>query len=325
MYTNQPIVDARKPNPYTDTPSPRVFGNTSALDPQLFSTCNGFADELLKRDVSGKYSPLEVAQWLEDFADAAATRIVQADRALAGTNSADYKRVSLDVHIEAGIGRFFGAKLRAAVLYRIHEKSGSRSALEEAIKLYKRGRDIWSNFASAAKGEYAADVTLGEHLWLRGHWLDRVAAMDDDIADMSKRLEAASGAAPEPEVQAAISEAMGRPVRADLPCTHTAPAHFTLQQDLKLELRAKTGAQIGSARLHYRHVNQGERFQSVEMAAKDGVWSASIPSAYTDSPYPLEYYFEVKPVGGRAGLFPGFRPDLTNQPYFVVRQSGAKA
>jgi hypothetical protein len=30
-YTNQPIADAGVPHPYGDTPSPKIFGNVSAL------------------------------------------------------------------------------------------------------------------------------------------------------------------------------------------------------------------------------------------------------------------------------------------------------
>jgi hypothetical protein len=74
-------VDARRRNPYGDTPAPKVFGNTSPLDPQLFSTCNAFADELTEGQRSGCYSPIEVTQWLEDFAGAASTGILQAERA----------------------------------------------------------------------------------------------------------------------------------------------------------------------------------------------------------------------------------------------------
>jgi hypothetical protein len=48
MYTNQPIVDPKRRHPYGDSPALRVFGNVSPRDPQLFSTINEFAAELLK-------------------------------------------------------------------------------------------------------------------------------------------------------------------------------------------------------------------------------------------------------------------------------------
>jgi hypothetical protein len=72
--------------------------------------------------------------------------------------------------------------------------------------------------------------------------------------------------------------------------------------------------------MYYRHVNQAERFESVEMPLQGGAYRASIPAAYTDSPYPLQYYFEVKEFAGKAWLYPGFAADLANQPYYVVRR-----
>ncbi len=315
MYTNQPIVDARK-NSYSDTPAPKVFGNTSPLDPQLFSTCNDFADELLAGERSGQYSPIEVAQWIEDFADAAHTRIVQAERMSGGIGNPDFRRVATDVHIQAGLGHFFGAKLRAAVLYRIHEKTGDRAALEEALKAYRRARDNWAELASRAKGVYVPDVTVGELTWLRGHWLDRLPAIDDDIADMAKRLDSATSTPASPQVGAAIAAALARPQRVAVRFKHTPPAEFHPRQALDLEL----DADVPGTRLYYRHVNQGERFESADMQSGGSSWRAAISAAYTDSPYPLEYYFEVN----QAGLVPGFEPGLTNQPYYVVRQAGAK-
>ena len=78
------------PGPYTDSPSPRVFGTVSPLDPQLFSRIDDFADELLKGEQSGKYSPIEVASWLEEYAATAATALSRADtRAIGKTRPFD--------------------------------------------------------------------------------------------------------------------------------------------------------------------------------------------------------------------------------------------
>ena len=75
------------------------------------------------------------------------------------------------------------------------------------------------------------------------------------------------------------------------------------------------------AALHYRHVNQAERFESVEMESRGNGFRATIPAEYTDSPYPLQYYFEFKQGRQRAWLYPGFTADLLNQPYFVLRRA----
>ena len=51
---------------------------------------------------------------------------------------------------------------------------------------------------------------------------------------------------------------------------------------------------LTSVFLRYRHVNQAERWQRVEMQANGTVFSAEIPADYTQSPYALEYCFELR-------------------------------
>ena len=299
LYTNQSLVEPSQ-REYTDTPSPKIFGNTSPLDPQLFSRISDFADELLAGERSGKYSPIEVAQWLEDLA--------------AAVHPVKDRRMDIDIAIQAGLGRFFAAKFRAGVLYAIHERTGDRAALDAALQLYRNARAAWAGLADRAKGAYVADITVGELPWLHGHWLDRLPAIDADIALLEKRLPAArlSGDA---KVKAAIAEATGRPQRPSAAMRHRVPGRFERKQPLVLEL---SGPVHASARLYYRHVNQAERWQSAVMDRKGAAYVAAIPGAYTDSPYPLQYYFELKSAPDRAWLYPGFSRDLAGQPYYVV-------
>jgi hypothetical protein len=295
IYTNQSLVEPAKTE-YSDTPSPKTFGNTSPLDPQLFSRINDFADELLKGERTGKYSPIEVAQWLEDLARAAQ----------AGSST-------VDIAIQAGLGKFFAAKFRAGVLYSIHERTADREALEASLKFYRVARAAWAGLSDHAR-VYVADITVGELSWLRGHWLDRLPAIDADIALLEKRLPSAKPTG-DPKVKAAIAEAIGRPQRGGVAVLHRASSSFRRKQPLALELTAPV---LASAQLHYRHVNQSERWQSVMMDRKGKAYAAAIPNAYTDSPYPLQYYFELKLAADRAWLYPGFPSDLAGQPYFVI-------
>ena len=61
-----PITDSGLPHPYGDTPSPKVFGRVSPLDPAMFSPVNEFVDELIKGQPSGRYSPADVANGWKD-------------------------------------------------------------------------------------------------------------------------------------------------------------------------------------------------------------------------------------------------------------------
>ena len=57
----------------------------------------------------------------------------------------------------------------------------------------------------------------------------------------------------------------------------------------------------------------------MEQAGKD--FRAEIPAAYTDSPFPLQYHFQIRDGSGKVGLLPGLKPGWQGQPYFVVRQT----
>ncbi len=321
VYLNQSMIDAAHFAPYSDTPSPRVFGNVSPLDPQLFSRINDFADQLLKGEVSGKYSPIEVAQWLEDYAEQAVMHLAKAETMALRKDSAEYRRISIDVSIQAGLGKFFGAKFRSGVLYRIYERTGNRTALEEAIRTYRAARSSWAELANLAKGVYKSDITVGEHPQLRGHWSDRLPAMDADIALVAKKLdEPGVGDIPAERAAAAIRAALERPRRSAAICRHQPVATFQPGQPLMLELTVEKGQRQIAAKVHYRHVTQAERYESVEMEVRDGKYRAAIPGSYTDTKYPLEYYFELTEAPGKGWLYPGFNAELTNQPYFVVRR-----
>ena len=188
MYWNMPIVNASRRHPYSDTPSPKVLGTVSPLDPEFFLGLDEFAGELLDGKPSGKYSPAWVATQLEQDAENARAELQKAKSKVRDPNSPEFRRLAVDVTIQAGLGKFFAAKFRAGVLFAIYQRSQYPPALEAALKANRAARATWAELAAAAKGIYRDDVTFGPEYFQRGHWQDRLAAMDDDIADMEKLL-----------------------------------------------------------------------------------------------------------------------------------------
>jgi hypothetical protein len=175
----------------------------------------------------------------------------------------EYTRMLTDVDVQIGLGRFFAAKLRSGVLYAIHERTGDRAALEAALAGYRDARGIWARIVARTKNVYVDDITVGEHPWLRGHWSDRLPAIDEDIARMAGRLESAK-AVDDAAVRAAVEAAAAHPVRDLSFFRHKAPARFSPKDAIALEI-AVEGVKLSGARLYYRHVNQAERWQSAEM------------------------------------------------------------
>ncbi len=195
----------------------------------------------------------------------------------------EFRRMAIDVAIQVGLGRFFGAKFRAGVLYAIFEQSGDRTALERSLEMYQKARSYWAELANRARDVYKPDITVGEMDVQRGHWLDRLPAIDEDIALMAEKLEQtqSSTVAQQDNVRLAIQEATGRPVRASAVCHHIQPERFKAGEPLDIELSIEKA--IGSVRLFYRHVNHAERFETVEMQLTGKSYRATIPADYTNS------------------------------------------
>jgi hypothetical protein len=178
--------------------------------------------------------------------------------------------------------------------------------------------------AEMAKKVYASDITYGLNANMRGHWYDRLAGIDGDLQDMEKRLAGANAAgikssADSAAIRRAVAAVLSRPQRPSLNGQHTPPPHFEPGKPLELSV-SFGGGDSRKVNLLYRHADQSQRWRSAEMQLHDRRYRGVIPAGYTQSPYPMLYYFEVHEAGG-SGLYPGFSPDLSNQPYFLVRSN----
>ena len=287
MYTNMPIVRGSGPSPYDDTPVPRSFGTVSPLDPQLFVTIDEHATDEMGGAANPKYSPIEVAQWMEDSATAASAALDQARRVTISRRSAAFRRIEADVEIQIGLGWFFASKLRSGVLYTVFEQSDEMAAGRKAIDAYGMAREAWADMAKAAAAVYRPDISYGRTPIRRGHWSDRLSAIDKDLAAMTERVKSAGL----PDVSSentrrATVEATGRPGRPVLACAHTPPLSFEAGVPLAVAVTALVPDEVVSIRLHYRHVDQAERWKRMEMQGNAGSFTAAIPAGLHENRFP---------------------------------------
>jgi hypothetical protein len=318
MYLNMSLVDEVPPRPYNDTPKPRRFGTVSPLDPQLFSTIEEHAAELLAGAPVAKYSPAEVARWSEELAEKSAKHSADAERAAKDANAPAFRRMAVDVAIQIGLGRFFAHKFRAGVLYAIYAQSGDATARTECVKCYRAARDAWAALADRAKGVYATDITFGPELQQRGHWLDRLKGIDDDIAAVERQ-----SVKPQPTTRPAadaIAAVFNTPARLAGNFSTVASVDFKRGEPVTVTVSGAADDGI-VARVYYRHVNQGEPWRSADMSRDGTTFRFTIPAAYTDSPFALQHYCELRHPDHGVRLFPGFSSSLSNEPYFGVQQA----
>jgi hypothetical protein len=169
-----------------------------------------------------------------------------------------------------------------------------------------------------------ADITIGPLPHQRGHWLDRLPAMDADIDAMSQQLASARARSAQVAGSPGVLHELLSDARDSSPTIHHRPPEsFVPRKPLALTVVFDRGGMPTSARLLYRHVNQAEEYQAVDLIENRGEYRAVIPAAYTASNYPLQYFFELTYEQSRARRYPGFASELGNQPYFVVRAARA--
>jgi len=309
MYVNVGILPGE--NPYTDTEAPRVFGNCGALDPEMFISVFDHVDDLSAGKSNYKYSPSEVAHWLDQLTGSAKAALAVAKKRTSKP-SVDFRRFEEDIRIQIGIGDFFAAKFRAALLFRIFEKTHDRKAGMAAIAEYEKARTAWVTMADRAKQVYRADISYGPYYFLRGHWSERIPRIDSDVAAM-KAAVAQAGTGPVQDATK-LMVAIRAPSRPQSVLKHVPAETFHPGSDYVVSFDAPSDLTVI---LHYRHVDQAERWSSIPMKRVAAGFEAAIPAAYTASPYPLQYYFELQ-KGGQNWCHPGFNANLSNTPYYAV-------
>ena len=290
-----------------DMLAPYTFGNTSPLDPQLFANADAYADSLLSDEPTAKYSPLEVAEWLEGLAATTVEHLA----ALAEHDTPQVRRLAMDCAIAAHLGQFFGRKSRAAVAWRLHTRTGSPGWLERCRTDYGMAREAWAAAAEAARG-YVEDIPFGQMPYQRGHWRDRLPAIDADLAAVDAHV-AACECQRTGQVPASRS-------RLDDQVEHQVPDRYEV--GCPLTISVQIADPTATVRLHHRAVDQSSRWGCSELTGPDHERHGTVPAELTTGAYPVQYYFELRREtsrGGGSALRPGLDPyTLSDQPYHVV-------
>ena len=185
--------------------------------------------------------------------------------------------------------------------------------------------------AARANTIYAADVSYGDIPIRRGNWADRLPTIDKDLAALEQHY--AANPTQQSSATKAIELATRKPASVEFPFLRanpsvrfTPPDTFEPGSPLTLHL---TTVGPTTAILWYRHVNQAERWLSVPMQKTGPIpgqtypaefhpnpYTATIPANYTNSPYPLQYYFEFR-TANDATMHPMLFIDQAIQPYFA--------
>ena len=208
-------------------------------------------------------------------------------------------------------------KFRSGVLYRIFEQTGDRPALEESLKQYRAARSSWASWRIAPKGVTVVPYHGRGRPQLRGHWLDRLPAIDADIAAVESEARKRPKPADRSRVRGRDPRGAGPAARRRVPSPHNAADHSVrASRWSRAFCREKAGCRYG---LLLSSCESGGAIR-VRRDEMQGHATGGDSGNLHDSHYPLQYYFEVT-ESDATSLYPG--SDWSDRQLdFVVRKQG---
>jgi hypothetical protein len=288
-YTMRPL--------FTDNPAPHNVSAISPLDPQLFTSIDQHAKDLIAGTPNARYNTSEVIAWLELLLVRSANGLKTA-RSAAGPKgkTPEFRRAEEDILILNGLATYYASLFRAGLYYSIFEKTQDPVAANYSSSFLGMAKEDWATFSAHAKTVYASDISYGSTSFRRGHWADRITAIDSDLEALDKKLSPAIaqlGSAPSNHL--ATQRARDPHPRPTIAAKHTPADSF--HPGSALPLTINTPVEVTSAILWYRHVNHGERWLSTPMQSSSTTHTAA-----------------------SATLHPPLNPTLSNQPYYAIHK-----
>lgn len=319
VYTNLALVEGSGRRAYGfDMEGPVRFGNAPTFDPTLFANAREYAELLLAGEPSHRFTPLDVADWLDEMANGGESEVLKANSASSFGRIA-VQRMLVDIRICAGLARFFAERFRAACWAELFVATKVTPLMDRVIDHARRSLMAWEKIADISRDLYADDLTYGPQSWLRGSWHSRLPEMQAEVADLESLRGGGCYESVEasPKAAAAIAALEARFPVLSRPSGVTGAPTFKPGADFEVRFDGKAE---GEPTLHYRHINQAERWKSLPMKDQAGGFAATVPGSYTQSRYHLQYFVSFR-QNGRSCLSPGLQPNLSNEPYFTSLQN----
>jgi hypothetical protein len=308
-----------KPKDY-DFEKEITYGSTEPSDHGLFYGIDEFVQDEASGKFSGKYSPLQVAAWLDDMAGGTEAALGRAETGIQDKTGAEFLAMRADLLMLCDFARYHAAKIRAAYALAFWRLKKQGDYLSDALLLLDCAIGYWENLALKGKENYYHDLNFSSagSETSRGTWGDLTGEL---LADRGTIVE---------ELKTNGLEAGNKLVFCYYPARIPAegsrmaacfPEFARPGEALKIEVKtAAFGGSEAPPVLHYRHTDQTEGlFHTLEMAAGAGAYSALIPADYVVPEWDLQLYITVQGPFGVCLMLPGIYHPFYPYPYHVVK------
>jgi hypothetical protein len=318
IYSNISAVGEYQARPVGfDMDGPTRFGNAPSFDSQMFASPRTYVEDLFAGRPTRSYTPIDVATWMDDLAGQVETALGEI-RSLPAITVAT-ERYVIDMEILAAMASFFAQKFRSACFAEVMLATRSEQALKVALAHSRRAVSAWAIAAATGGRNYHSDLAFGPGHHMRGNWAARLPQVEAEANALQVFLvqDASSPTYDLEQADRVIERIASQQPVTPLAGQLDAPKSFRKGQPVNIGFQA-SGSEA-EVLLHYRHVNQGERWQNLKPEIGDGGIKWTIPGSYTHSDFHIQFYLTATD-NERVRILPGFPDTLDAAPYMLIEQ-----
>jgi hypothetical protein len=276
------------------------FLKVNALDRTAMASPAVYVDNTLHGIVSGKMTPFEAADYLEQAASKSTAAISQA--ANSGPQSTkNFDCIRMDIEAVAWLGRYYRDRILSATHLQFYEKTYHHPELTEAYEYMKRATEDWDRLSDATE-EHFGFVPEYIRMGVKDfRWRDEGRGLGVDL-DQLNNLELTYRRLPHQE---GVGVVIG----------HVPPLKAEPGKALTLRATYATPSEDPHVYAFYRN-SQALGFSKLDLQPDDRTgrtWSVSIPGEQIVPGF-FEYYF-----GASSGRWSDYDETIARRPPFRVR------
>ncbi len=295
------------------------YGRSEPSDTGLFYGIDEYAAAMERNDFCGKYSPLQVSDWLTEDAQEALEALCLADQIGENEQNPEYLALKTDIRMLSLLAYYHTQKIRAALSLERWKLNGERTYLHDAYCYHICSKKYWMELSDLGKRAYHHDLEFssGNTMTRHGTWEDLLPEIN---TDEERLLELLGGDAPKEPVHTYCTEQIPKEYYAlsiELPETHPE------RTPLVIHVRPLYPISV-PIMLHYRHTNQMEgAFCTLPLQREESGYIGVIPPEYLTAEWDLMLYISINHRGS-AFIFPGINHPQFDFPYLTVRIASAR-
>jgi len=292
---------------------PTYAAREEGSDIQQFMNVHDAATSLVNGTDTAMRRPEETSYWFASTSATILAELAEAEKSLGTRRSPEFLATAADLKILAGLARYHSSRLLAGVEYNLYKMTGSLESFDAAIGHERQAIAAWSDAVAAAGDVYTATMTFGPHVkGFPRHWSEELQLLRRDFDALLAERQTAKATAGVSTVHIRSWNPSVRSPQATVARASLA----TPGRDLSVTATVSAPAGVKWVRLRYRHVNQKEDYQSIDMKPQSpGQYVAAIPGAFITPMFDLMYFVEVVDNAGSGRMFPDLEQET---PYVIV-------